>query len=389
MDYGTGAIFGCPSGDQRDLDFANKYGLPVVPVVMPEGADAKTFRILEEAYVDDGVMINSRFLDGMKPEQAFDEVATRLSGVTVGDRPMARAQGAVPPARLADLAPALLGLPDPGHPLRLLRRGAGAGSAAAGRTADRRHLRQAGQSARPSSDLEACRLPAMRQAGAARHRHDGHVRRFVLVFRPLHRSVERDGADDALSVVDGDEGLAAGQPVYRRHRARDPAPALFALLRPRHEGDRPSEQRRGAVRGPVHAGHGRARDLQGPGRLGDARRGQGRGFRRLAQGVPAFRRHADRDRLDREDVEVEEERRRPRRHHRQLRRRHGALVHALRFAARARRDLDRGRRRGRAPLRAAPLASGVRIGRRRLPRSRPRQHARARPPASPRRRTRR
>ncbi len=87
MDYGTGAIFGCPSGDQRDLDFANKYGLPVVPVVMPEGADAATFRILEEAYVDDGVMINSRFLDGLKPAQAFDEVATRLSGVAVGGRP--------------------------------------------------------------------------------------------------------------------------------------------------------------------------------------------------------------------------------------------------------------------------------------------------------------
>ncbi|MCX7305726.1 MAG: leucine--tRNA ligase [Hyphomicrobiales bacterium] len=89
MDYGTGAIFGCPSGDQRDLDFANKYGLPVVPVVMPEGADAKTFRILEEAYVDDGVMINSRFLDGMAPKQAFDEVATRLAGVSVGGRPQA------------------------------------------------------------------------------------------------------------------------------------------------------------------------------------------------------------------------------------------------------------------------------------------------------------
>ena len=42
MDYGTGAIFGCPSGDQRDLDFANKYGLPVVPVVMPEGGDARS-----------------------------------------------------------------------------------------------------------------------------------------------------------------------------------------------------------------------------------------------------------------------------------------------------------------------------------------------------------
>jgi len=89
MDYGTGAIFGCPSGDQRDLDFANKYGLPVVPVVMPEGANAASFRILEEAYVDDGIMINSRFLDGLKPGEAFDEVAARLSGVTIGGRPQA------------------------------------------------------------------------------------------------------------------------------------------------------------------------------------------------------------------------------------------------------------------------------------------------------------
>jgi leucyl-tRNA synthetase len=89
MDYGTGAIFGCPSGDQRDLDFANKYGLPVVPVVMPADADAATFQILDEAYVDDGVMINSRFLDGMAPKAAFEEVADRLGQVTLGDRPMA------------------------------------------------------------------------------------------------------------------------------------------------------------------------------------------------------------------------------------------------------------------------------------------------------------
>ena len=87
MDYGTGAIFGCPSGDQRDLDFANKYGLPVVPVVMPEGANAATFQITEEAYTDDGVMINSRFLDGMKPADAFNEVASRLEAVEFGGRP--------------------------------------------------------------------------------------------------------------------------------------------------------------------------------------------------------------------------------------------------------------------------------------------------------------
>ena len=87
MDYGTGAIFGCPSGDQRDLDFASKYGLPVVPVVMPEGADPATFQIADEAYVDDGVMINSRFLDGMTPEAAFEEVAKLLEQQTIGNRP--------------------------------------------------------------------------------------------------------------------------------------------------------------------------------------------------------------------------------------------------------------------------------------------------------------
>jgi leucyl-tRNA synthetase len=89
MDYGTGAIFGCPSGDQRDLDFANKYGLPVVPVVMPDGADAATFAITDEAFVDDGVMINSRFLDGLKPKQAFEEVADRLAATSIGGRPQA------------------------------------------------------------------------------------------------------------------------------------------------------------------------------------------------------------------------------------------------------------------------------------------------------------
>ena len=43
MGYGTGAIFGCPAHDQRDLDFARKYGRPVVPVVLPPGADPATF----------------------------------------------------------------------------------------------------------------------------------------------------------------------------------------------------------------------------------------------------------------------------------------------------------------------------------------------------------
>ncbi|CCM77846.1 leucine--tRNA ligase [Rhizobium mesoamericanum] len=87
MDYGTGAIFGCPSGDQRDLDFARKYGLPVVPVVMPADGDAATFSIGDVAYDGDGIMINSRFLDGKTTGEAFEIVADRLSSMTLGNAP--------------------------------------------------------------------------------------------------------------------------------------------------------------------------------------------------------------------------------------------------------------------------------------------------------------
>lgn len=89
MEYGTGAIFGCPSGDQRDLDFANKYGLQVTPVVMPEDGDAASFQITEEAYTGDGIMINSEFLDGMKPKEAFDTVAKKLSEIEFSGAPQA------------------------------------------------------------------------------------------------------------------------------------------------------------------------------------------------------------------------------------------------------------------------------------------------------------
>jgi leucyl-tRNA synthetase len=90
MDYGTGAIFGCPSGDQRDLEFARKYGLPVVPVVMPKDADPAKFAIEDTAYVDDGVMINSRFLDGLETGAAFEVVAKRLESEKLNRKPVAR-----------------------------------------------------------------------------------------------------------------------------------------------------------------------------------------------------------------------------------------------------------------------------------------------------------
>ncbi len=89
MDYGTGAIFGCPAHDQRDLDFVNKYRLGNVPVVCPPSQDAKTFAITDTAYEGDGRMINSRFLDGMTSTEAKEEVARRLEKAT---RPLAKTQ---------------------------------------------------------------------------------------------------------------------------------------------------------------------------------------------------------------------------------------------------------------------------------------------------------
>ncbi|MDY8109081.1 leucine--tRNA ligase [Fulvimarina sp. 2208YS6-2-32] len=89
MDYGTGAIFGCPAHDQRDLDFARKYELPVTPVVLPSREDPTVFTIYAEAYGGDGVLFNSRFLDGMSPQEGFEAVATRLGETMLDGAPQA------------------------------------------------------------------------------------------------------------------------------------------------------------------------------------------------------------------------------------------------------------------------------------------------------------
>ncbi len=92
MDYGTGAIFGCPAHDQRDLDFVNAYGLGNIPVVCPPGQDPATFKITDTAYDGDGTMINSRFLDGMTIPDAKEEVAKRLEAARINDAPQGKRQ---------------------------------------------------------------------------------------------------------------------------------------------------------------------------------------------------------------------------------------------------------------------------------------------------------
>ncbi|TAL80463.1 MAG: leucine--tRNA ligase, partial [Beijerinckiaceae bacterium] len=90
MDYGTGAIFGCPAHDQRDLDFANAYELGATPVVCPPDVDPEQFTITDTAYDGDGVLINSRFLDGLSIEAAKEEVARRLETARISGRPQAK-----------------------------------------------------------------------------------------------------------------------------------------------------------------------------------------------------------------------------------------------------------------------------------------------------------
>ena len=90
MDYGTGAIFGCPAHDQRDLDFVNAYGLGVTPVVCPNDVEKSTFSITYEAYDGDGVLINSRFLDGMTIPEAKEEVSKRLESAQFDGRPVGK-----------------------------------------------------------------------------------------------------------------------------------------------------------------------------------------------------------------------------------------------------------------------------------------------------------
>ncbi|HZP07944.1 leucine--tRNA ligase, partial [Methyloceanibacter sp.] len=92
MEYGTGAIFGCPAHDQRDLEFARSQGLPVLPVVLPPDADPATFTIGDEAYTGDGSLFNSGFLDGLGVAEAKDKMADALSARRVKGKPVGERQ---------------------------------------------------------------------------------------------------------------------------------------------------------------------------------------------------------------------------------------------------------------------------------------------------------
>jgi len=83
MDYGTGAIFGCPAHDHRDFDFAKKYKLEIIPVVKPENIDDTT---TDSAYIGDGTIINSDFLNNLTVAKAKEKIVSKIESKKIGKK---------------------------------------------------------------------------------------------------------------------------------------------------------------------------------------------------------------------------------------------------------------------------------------------------------------
>ena len=84
MDYGTGAIFGCPAHDQRDYDFAKKYKIEIIKVVKPK----ENHEIIKDnkAFDGDGSIINSEFLNGLNISDAKDKIISEIEKKKIGKR---------------------------------------------------------------------------------------------------------------------------------------------------------------------------------------------------------------------------------------------------------------------------------------------------------------
>ena len=107
MDYGTGAIMAVPAHDERDFAFAETFGLPIVQVVAPRSGEVDEGAAYV-AHSEDEVLVNSGPFTRLSSPEAKQAIVAWLA-----ERGLGRPDGQLPPARLAALAAALLGLPDP------------------------------------------------------------------------------------------------------------------------------------------------------------------------------------------------------------------------------------------------------------------------------------
>src|SRR3569833_128961 len=251
MGYGEGAVMAVPAHDERDFEFAHKYALPIKQVIHTHASkeassaveseirnaapEAEGDQIVEAVSASDnvftdacwqewyaykgGVCVNSGKYDGLNFEHAVDAIAADLAAKNLGEKKVTwrlrdwgisrqRYWGTPIPmikcARCGDVPRAR----------RVIARGV-ARRAGAGRF---------GLSVREIRGVSELHLSPVRRRGAARDRHHGHLRRFVLVLLPLRELRRQDHGRSACRLLD------AGRSIYRRHRACDLASALFALL---------------------------------------------------------------------------------------------------------------------------------------------------------------
>ena len=198
-DYGTGAVMAVPCGDQRDFEFARKYDLPIIPIILPEddplypqlkdeqGREVTTVD-WPEAYAAEGILVQSGPYTGMTRRQALRGRSGHRG--RAGRNGPRQAHRGVPPARLAHLPPALLGQPHPRHPLREVRRGARARGRSA-RAPARGHRSGRRRDAGHPCRVREHHLPGLRRPGQARDRHHGHLHVLQLVLHALHRPAQR------------------------------------------------------------------------------------------------------------------------------------------------------------------------------------------------------
>ena len=199
MEYGTGAIMAVPAHDERDFEFARQFGLEISQVVEPADGGA-----VELPYVDEVGRRRARSNSGRFAGLPTPEAIAAIVALARGEG-LRQGRGRLPPARLAALTAALLGLPDPGRPLRRLRDRPGARRRSCPCSSPRStdYLPKGRSPLAAAEDWVATTCPALRRPGAARDRHDGHLRRLLLVLHALRRPAQRRAPFDRRSSTTG------------------------------------------------------------------------------------------------------------------------------------------------------------------------------------------
>ena len=178
MEYGTGAVMAVPTHDQRDFYFAKKFNLPLAVVIQPEGKPPLHAETMEEAFCEDGVLVNSGPFSwhGQRPGPGGDRAAPGREGTREENGPL-------PPARLGDLPAAILGGADSHRFLPGLRDGPRSGEGSPGGSSPgHKAYRQRSFASGRGSGLCEYDLPALRKTGEAGNGYHGHLCGVFLVF---------------------------------------------------------------------------------------------------------------------------------------------------------------------------------------------------------------